>query len=42
MVSGYDSKNLETINGAQEMKGYREVKGQEEDEQCDVGGILQT
>ena len=29
------------INGAQETKGYMEVKGQEEDEQCGAGEISQ-
>ena len=29
------------INGAQETKGCKEVKGQEEDEQCGAGKILQ-
>ena len=41
MVSGCGSNKSRKINGAQETEGCREVKGQEEDEQCDVKEILQ-
>ena len=37
MVGGYGTKKNGKINGAQETKGCREVKGQEEDEQCACG-----
>ena len=41
MVSGCGSKKFGKINGAQETEGCREVKGQEEDEQCGAGEISQ-